>query len=75
MSGLAIAIPRRETSHGLKTLRPLAGPPIRFTPRTHITIRVRRRAFNALIDTGSEASFVNAVHALNFTLHLEEEVV
>jgi len=52
---------------------------VRFTSRPHITVRVYH-VFDAMIDTGSEASFVNqhtacAVHVLNFALHSEERVV
>jgi len=34
-------------------------PVIRYTPRPHITIRIGDQKYEALLDTGSEATFVN----------------
>jgi len=53
---------------------------IRFTPRPHVNVRIRHRYFDALIDTGSEVSFINqrtarAIRALEFTLQREEGTV
>jgi len=54
--------------------------PVRFTPRPHVTARIHHRTFDALIDTGSEISFVNqhtahAVDTLNFPLQPEKGIV
>lgn len=35
-------------------------PRIRYTPRQHLTVRVQHLEIEALLDTGSEASFINA---------------
>ena len=42
---------------------------IEYTPRPHITLDIRGFKFNALIDSGSEISFVNAR-----TVELSEEM-
>src|SRR5436190_8500789 len=36
---------------------------VRYTPRPHITVYIKNRAFNALLDTGSELSFLNETTA------------
>ncbi|XP_011707937.1 PREDICTED: uncharacterized protein K02A2.6-like [Wasmannia auropunctata] len=43
--------------------------PVSFTPRPHATVRVRQLTFQALIDTGSELSFVNIATAQTLSDH------
>src|SRR5436190_4291007 len=34
---------------------------VKFTPRPHVVVNIKERTFTALLDTGSEVSFVNEI--------------
>ena len=66
---------KRRTGRGRSRRHPdPATVRVTYQPRPHISIRIRHRAMRALIDTGSEVSFINTdtaqyAESLGFVTH------